>query len=946
MSIIDSVLQRITSGEIMSILGGEFSHQGHNYCGKCPSGHDSKSGRSFMINTLDPTFTCFNCGAHGNYIHAVELMRHKSSSAGRGFTENFKETLLFLAERYGLCNDNGQIKKDESVLNIIDMCIEFYASSLNDDVSAELMSRYGWDADFIKSERMGYGAKCPSSVLLEFYSVSELLESGLFNKTKSGGVFHIYQDRIVFPYSIGGRARYSIGRKTDKTTWFGDGEPPKYFKQYTKKADRDWVSDQVQNIIIKCGRDTEEVFITEGIADYLQLKRHGLNSMSAVTVQFKKEHYEQVIEFCRTFRRVYICNDSDDNQAGQKGAARIASKLVESGILPFIVELPMAGDKMDVAEYVRDYGINAFITLKNSSRSSLEHALLSIPNNTDKLRLSDSLSDILESLSFMPDEIIHAFIYEKIKNHFSLSRMVPFMNQIRKKVMDIKKARVQSKSNEIFNDSADELSVISSGQDYLDGRLHYTVTHPELLVDETGCKRVFNKVFVVNSDRVIKEVIDGQIITDKLILARKLNPEFKSDRWRFNNSEYSVNSFINKKIEVTPQEIYSRIKTYFDKYIYFKNPNISSHLAIVIMTSYHYMCFHSVGYIHLWAEKRSGKTTALEIMSELGFNARMSSSISDAAIFRLIEMYRPLLLIDEAENLNPTAKQRENSTSERLELFKSGYKKTGSATRCEGQNNVVTDFSNYCIKGFSSIKTLDATLEDRTITHEFKRMPGDIKRDSFIPANHVDDFNELRDMLHVYGLMYSKDVEKIYNSLADRDDVLTENKVVHRTREIWAAYLSVALLVDGDSVNDVFMQQISLARASTETRDAFSGDGGKPIQLIEMFYVWASKEQDKLLEGSSNKNIYMKDVIIDSFIKTTKESDKDDEWGFISYNYLKGVMRRYHIIDKDSELQRVQIANVRGAALVVTLEKIQEALSTYKPDSEFAKKIEEEVEID
>jgi DNA primase len=946
MSRIDEILQNLNTDDLINILGTSFSKEGHNYCGECPSGHDSKSGRSFMINTVDPTFHCFNCGASGNYIHAVEMKLYKSSSSGKGFTDNFKYTLDYLAERYGLASNVSTLKKDDTLLNILDLCVSIYSRALTEDVKLQLKERYGWDEDFIASERIGYGASCPSNELLEFFSKEELLETGLFNPTKAGGVFHIYQDRIVFPYTIGGRVRYTIGRKTSRTKWNGSGEAPKYFKQYTKKPEREYVSELIKNIIIKCQKDYSEVFITEGIADYLQLKRYGLNSMSAVTVQFKKEHYEQVISFCKKFKRVYICNDSDNNQAGQRGAARIAAKLIEAGILPYIVELPMAGDKMDVAEYVRDYGIEAFLVLKNKSITYIQMCLSSIPNNSDKLQLIETLSPIMNDLSYLDETTIHTFVHERIRDHFGMARIPSVVTQIRKMVIDIKNKREgeHKKSKGVFDEDVSKINMISSGQDYALGLLHYTVTRPEIYTDlSTGSTRVKNKAFIVNSNRDIKEIVDEQVISDTLILQRRLNSEYKADRWSFSNSNYSVSEYVNGHKEVSAAEVFNRIKDYFNRFIYFKNTGISSHLALVIMASYQYMAFHSVGYVHLWAEKRSGKTTALEIMSELGFNARMSSSISDAAIFRLIEMYRPLLLIDEAENLNPTSKQRDNSTSERLELYKSGYKKTGSATRCEGVNNVVTDFSNYCIKGFSSIKNLDSTLEDRTIIHEFKRMPADIKKEAFLPANHVEAFSEIRDMLHIYGLQYAAEVHEIYNSLDHYDKQLSEAKITHRTREIWAPYLSIAILIDKQSGSSVFDDQCQLAMNTLETKEAFSNDGGKPMQIVERFYEWVMAERERYIFGDSQKDIHLKDSIVNEFIRPIKDSDSDQEYAFLNYAYLKNLLRRHHIIDKDSEIPRIQLNGKRGVALHVSVERIVEALSTYRPDSQYARNLSAEI---
>jgi len=320
MTIIDELNTRLTIDEVLHFLP-ELKKNGSNYVGKCPSGHESKSGTSFQLNTIEPTFNCFNCGIHGSYIHLVELIKFGTSSSGKGGTQSFKETLKFLADKYALNNDRQEYDRNEAVFDIIEWVIEDYHNQLqtkSPGLIGGIQKKYGLTEEFINREKWGYGHDCPSQRASEFWSIEEILSTGLFNKSSKSrtGLFHIYHNRIVIPYNNLGRVRYSIGRKTKKTSPWPDGrEAPKYFKQYINRENRPYVSTAIKNEIVSCNKDFNEIIITEGITDYLVAKMHNLNAVSAVTTSFKKDEYQKVVMFCGKFKKVFIANDNDDNEA-------------------------------------------------------------------------------------------------------------------------------------------------------------------------------------------------------------------------------------------------------------------------------------------------------------------------------------------------------------------------------------------------------------------------------------------------------------------------------------------------------------------------------------------------------------------------------------------------------------------------------------------------------
>jgi len=319
----------------------------------------------------------------------------------------------------------------------------------------------------------------------------------------------------------------------------------------------------------------------------------------------------------------------------------------------------------------------------------------------------------------------------------------------------------------------------------------------------------------------------------------------------------------------------------------------------------------------------------------IGFNSMLSSSMTDAAIFRSIETSRPLLLIDEAENLNPSMKAKENGQSEKIELLKSGYKKNGSATRCEGQSNAVMTFSNYGPKVFAGTKNVDSILADRIILIEMKRASEGTKIEELIDAKVQDKTDEIRNETYCYAMQYAKSIEEIYlNEMDKYKDVLSKHKVTFRSKELWTPYLCTALLIDKHNPSlNVFQSLLDMAEDEIKTKETFGGDS-KSMEIIEQLYLWIKRIEDNefpemtfLHEG----DVFTRKGLTDSFIKKVLKSDEnEDDYSYVNYQNLKQTLRKYNVIDKDSDLKNYKIGSRRGAALLIDKQRLLKSLSTYK----------------
>jgi len=122
------------------------------------------------------------------------------------------------------------------------------------------------------------------------------------------------------------------------------------------------------------------------------------------------------------------------------------------------------------------------------------------------------------------------------------------------------------------------------------------------------------------------------------------------------------------------------------------------------------------------AEKQSGKTRLLEVLSLLVRNPWHTASATEAALFRKIEQDTPTLLLDEIDAIF-------GSNSERTEplraVLNAGNRRGATATRVVGKGTDMQakDFSVFCPKVLAGIDTgrLPDTIRDRSIEIPMKR---------------------------------------------------------------------------------------------------------------------------------------------------------------------------------------------------------------------------------
>jgi putative DNA primase/helicase len=134
-------------------------------------------------------------------------------------------------------------------------------------------------------------------------------------------------------------------------------------------------------------------------------------------------------------------------------------------------------------------------------------------------------------------------------------------------------------------------------------------------------------------------------------------------------------------------------------------------------------------------EKGCGKSTLLDVLKELTPRAIKTENLSTATMFRIVDGYRPILLIDEFDTFL-------KGNEELRGALNAGHAKGGRHLRCEGEYNQVRAFKTFAPAALAGIGNLPPTLADRSIPVLLQKRRQDETLEE-LSDHHVGHLNDL-----------------------------------------------------------------------------------------------------------------------------------------------------------------------------------------------------------
>lgn len=256
-------------------------------------------------------------------------------------------------------------------------------------------------------------------------SEEERRSTGLFVLLANGERADFFANRLIFPYWVGGRVVYLIGRRSPLS---GD-EPwdlPKYKKLPTRSERHPYLSPHLTNDFF-FGEDearTDGVrLVCEGIADAISAHQAGFRCVSPVTTTFRKQDHDKLVRLTARAKRVVICNDSEDSGAGERGALETAKVLHAAGRDVRIASIPRHEGvaKIDVNDVVRERGAEALTEIVEAAKTLPDFLLERIPVGTPVHELATALEPLVAVLQHA-QPLERGAIVGKVSERFRVGR--------------------------------------------------------------------------------------------------------------------------------------------------------------------------------------------------------------------------------------------------------------------------------------------------------------------------------------------------------------------------------------------------------------------------------------------------------------------------------------------------------------------------------------------
>ena len=161
------------------------------------------------------------------------------------------------------------------------------------------------------------------------------------------------------------------------------------------------------------------------------------------------------------------------------------------------------------------------------------------------------------------------------------------------------------------------------------------------------------------------------------------------------------------------EALYYEVRAFIDKYVQLSDDFLSV-VAVYVMLSWVYDKFQNIPYLRVVGLWGSGKSRLLSVAGHLCYKTVMAGgSISNAALFRTLDLFNPTLVFDEAE-------LSEKESTEMRQVLRQGYSAGTPVSRMEKSPNgkmYVQTFNVFGPKIIASQSRFnDVALESRCLT--------------------------------------------------------------------------------------------------------------------------------------------------------------------------------------------------------------------------------------
>ncbi len=387
-----------------------LKRRGINYVGLCPF-HSDKTP-SFYVSPSKNICKCFACGEGGTAVHFI--MKHEQVT--------YYDALKFLARKYGIEVQERELTDEqkkahserESLFILNDYARDYFVNILHEHIEGKSVGlsyfkERGFREDIIKKFQLGYSLEQRDAFSLSAmkagYKEEFLTKTGLAIKSDHNDqLIDRFRGRIMFPvHTLSGKVIAFGGRILKKAENTGKYVNSPESEIYHKGNELYGIYFAKQAIT-----KADCCYLVEGYTDVISMHQAGIENVVASSGTALTHGQIRLIH--RFTNNVTVIYDGD--AAGIKAALRGIDLLLEDGINIKVILLPDGEDPDSFARKRNAESLAKYIKDNEVDFMRFKTKLLLDEAGNDPIKRASLISDIVNSISVIPDNIIRA-VYVK-----------------------------------------------------------------------------------------------------------------------------------------------------------------------------------------------------------------------------------------------------------------------------------------------------------------------------------------------------------------------------------------------------------------------------------------------------------------------------------------------------------------------------------------------------
>lgn len=628
--------------------------RGVNYVGLCPF-HDDRTP-SFYVSPAKNLCKCFACGTGGSPVHFI--MKHEQLS--------YPEALKFLAKKYNIevaekeyTAEEKQAQSDrESMFILNEYARDYFVKTLNEHhegkaVGLSYFRERGFRDDIIKKFQLGYSLDerdaFTKAAIQAGYKEEFLIKTGLTGGGENNtNLYDRFRGRVIFPvHTLSGKVVAFGGRilkKSDKLAKYVNSPESEV---YSKSSELYGIY-YAKSAIVKA----DKCFLVEGYTDVLSMHQAGVeNVVSSSGTALTQGQINMIRRFSENITVLY-----DGDKAGIAAALRGIDLLLESGMNVWVVLLPDGEDPDSFARKQNAESFNKFIDDNEQDFISFKTQLLLDETANDPIKRAGLISNVVESISLIPDAIKRSIYIKETANIFGTREdvIISSVNKLRRKLFEKRKSEQERNQSATQNANSPKDAVVPSANSQTVVKRKSTSSfdfyEKELIryIIRYGTLPIFIKYDtenkLVNGKSVEVEVIheDGPSVVEVIY------EDLLRDQFLFDDVHYFKNDIYRDIFE----EAYNkRNEDAFDTIKHFVNhidPEISSIAVDLVSDPYQLSKIHSKSI----GEKEDDKSSKLIERNSLDkLVIRATTELKNAYVMKRIQEVKDKIKVASADTI-------------------------------------------------------------------------------------------------------------------------------------------------------------------------------------------------------------------------------------------------------------------------------------------------------